>query len=123
MSRPAREIRAWYNAKGCKHGNKDSSNETQKKPVHYVNWFTPFCWNQIQLAGRKTRDAEGLSPTAIVRWLHCLNNRTFCRLRKSTVADWIEKRDGVQVWKESVLFRAKRGNIPGMTKAVVVVSW
>jgi len=119
LSRPVHEIRARYNAKERKQKHKALSDKTQaqtKRPARYVNWLTPFCWNQIQLAGRKTRDAEGLSPSAIVQWLHRFDNRTFCRLRKSTVADWIEKRDNVRVWKESVLIRAKDGNIPGHDK-------
>jgi hypothetical protein len=119
LSRPAHEIRDWYKAKDRKHKHKALSNKTQaqtKKPARYVNWLTPFCWSQIQLAGRKTKNAEGLSPSGIVQWLHCLDKSTFCRLRKSTVADWIEKRDGVRDWKESVLLRAKRGNIPGHDK-------
>jgi hypothetical protein len=135
MSRPAHEIREWYKAKERKHKHSKHNAATtttacsetrMKKRARYVNWITPFCWTQIQLAGRKTKNVEGLSPSGIVRWLHCFDNSTFCRLSKSTVAEWIEKRDGVRVWKETILSRAKRGNIPGHDKGGcrgVLVKW
>lgn len=119
MSRPAHEIRGWYKAKERQHKHRDKAGRNgaqTKRPACYVNWITPFCWTQIQLAGRKTRNGEGLTPSGIVRWLHRFDNSTFCRLSKSTVAEWIEKRDGVRVWKESILSRAKHGNFPGHNK-------
>ena len=116
-SRPAREIQEQYKAKQRRHKQKASCDQTQKKkPARYVNWITPFCWTQIQLAGRKTGNGGGLSPSGIVQWLHRFDNPTFCRLSKSTVAEWIEKRDGIRVWKESILSRAKNGNMPGHDK-------
>lgn len=118
-SRPAHEIRDWYKSKERRLGNKTKvgRNKTRtKNSARYVNWITPFCWTQIQLAGRKTKTVEGLSPSGIVKWLHCFDNPTFCRLSKSTVAEWIEKRNGIRVWKESILCRAKRGNMPGHDK-------
>ena len=59
---------------------------------------------------------EGLSPSGIVQWLHRFDNPTFRRLSKSTVAEWIEKRDGIRTWKESILSRARHGNLPGHDK-------
>lgn len=118
-SRPAHEIQDWYKSKERQLGNKTKvgRNKTQmKKSARYVNWITPFCWNQIQLAGRKTKSIGGLSPSGIVKWLHRFDNLTFSRLSKSTVAEWIEKRNGIRVWKESILSRAKHGNMPGHDK-------
>jgi hypothetical protein len=71
-------------------------------------------------------DGEGLSPSGIVQWLHRFDNPTFCRLSKSTVAEWIEKKDGVRVWKESILSRARHGNLPGHDKGGccgILVKW
>ena len=87
-----------------------------KKPARYVNWITLFCWSQIETADQKTKTGEGLSPTGIVQWLHRFDNATFSRLHKSTVADWIEKKNGIRVWKESILACAKQGNLPGHDK-------
>ena len=116
-SRPAHEIREWYKAKEQKRKPKGGRHQTRmKRPACYVNWITPFCWTQIRLVGRKTTNGEGLSPSGIVQWLHCFDNPTFRRLSKSTVAEWIEKKNGVRVWKESILTRAKHGNLPGHDK-------
>lgn len=119
MSRPAHEIREWYKAKERqrKHKAQAVCNQVQtRRPARHVNWITPFCWTQIQLAGRKTMNREGLSPSGIVQWLHRFDNPTFRRLSKSTVAEWIEKRDGIRTWKESILSRARHGNLPGHDK-------
>ena len=119
--------KTWYKAKEQKHKPKVEHHQTwMKRLVCYVNCITSFYWNQIQLADRKTMSKEGLSPLGIVQWLHHFDNPTFCRLSKSTVANWIEKKNDVCVWKESTLFWAKCGNILRHDKGGccdIIVKW
>ncbi|KAK6996843.1 hypothetical protein R3P38DRAFT_3626103 [Favolaschia claudopus] len=117
LSRPARQIEKRYKDKHRTHkSGRKRKNEDQQRV--YTNWKTPFLFKQILVAGRQTKDAGGLSSTAIVKYLRTRDRETFANLAATTVQGWFQRDDhGVKIWNPAVLEAAKvNGNIPGHDK-------
>ncbi|KAJ7196687.1 hypothetical protein GGX14DRAFT_672342 [Mycena pura] len=113
-SRPARHIEERYKKKNRTHNSgRKKTRETRDRV--YTNWMSPFLWSQILVAGRVTKDIQGLSATKTVAHLKKTDPSTFAGLYPSTVQGWFSRlEDGTRVWSEAVLERAQnQAHTPG----------
>jgi len=111
MTRPRRQYKEDGRKTNKPAGRKRKHEISEAK---YVNWFSPFVWNQIMIAVR--RAGRPWSPRAIVKEAKKLNPKVFDRLTEQVVGRWIDpvaKAQGESQWKESVLARVAKGNTPG----------
>ena len=74
----------------------------------YHNWFSPFLWNQILLAGKAA--GTQMSATAIRDWLRRRDPATFGDISRSTIYDWIDRSGTRPQWSKEALDMAEKGN-------------
>jgi len=110
-SRPHRQFKEDGRAKRGPSGRKRQNIQGNAR---YVNWLSPFLWNQIETATR--RAGKPWSPGAIVKEAKRLNPTAFATLTPQVVGWWIDsdaKKCGKSRWTKTVLDRVKEGNSPG----------
>ncbi|KAG6914641.1 hypothetical protein DXG01_016182 [Tephrocybe rancida] len=88
---------------------------SQRHPVCYINWLSPFLFRQIELAAKHV-GGPWMSTWLIVKELHRQDSAIFNRLSPSTIEAWIDRTDEAPRWSDAILARAERGHDPGHNK-------
>ncbi|THU76846.1 hypothetical protein K435DRAFT_703867, partial [Dendrothele bispora CBS 962.96] len=110
ISRPKRQLKPKFRDENRKPQGRKKTKESRQ--ARYVNWQTPFLWQQIDLAAREV----GYSATAIVKRLRGRDADSFSTLRESTVRGWIDKSGTSRCWSSATLARVKQKHDNGHSK-------
>jgi hypothetical protein len=85
----------------------------EQKNSRNTNWFSPFLWQQIEIAAK--RAGRPWSPSIIAREARKIDPKVFEALTEQVVGRWIDpaaKAEGTSKWKDSVLMQVAKGNAP-----------
>jgi hypothetical protein len=91
--------------------------ETQKKGrprIHkardavYHNWFSPFLWKQILMAGKDA--GWRMSASEIRNSLRRRDPMVFAKISRTTINEWIDRSGSKPKWSDNALRMAENGN-------------
>ena len=101
LSRPnrAESERTRQKRKAMEKRGRPRVHETRNATYH--NWFSPFLWSQILLAGK----AAGwqMSASMIRNWLQKKDPRVFGNISQTTINEWINRTGDQPKWSENAL--------------------
>ena len=91
----------WYKKKGC-------PSVHQAHNAVYHNWFSPFLWSQILIAGQEA--GWKMSTSEIHNWLQKRDPTVFAKISWTTINEWIDWSGLRPRWSEKALQMAEMGN-------------
>lgn len=107
LSRPAKAVIKRYKDKNRKaQGRKQV---IPKKRTAYVNWFSPFLFQQIEAARVKAGGPQW-STRAIERELKKSDPEVFAKFSRTTIDKWIDRSGDHPQWSDKTLMRIQKGN-------------
>ena len=80
----------------------------EPRPAVYHNWFSPFLWNQILIAGKAV--GWEMSSSEIRNWLRRKHPETFGSISHTTINEWIDCSGPRPKWSEKALKMVENGN-------------
>lgn len=80
----------------------------EHKNTVYHNWFSPFLWSQILLAGKAV--GWQMSASAICNCLQKKDPAVFGKISRTTINEWIDRSRDRPRWSENTLRLAEKGN-------------
>jgi hypothetical protein len=80
----------------------------QARNAVYHNWFSPFLWSQILIAGQEA--GWKMSASEICNWLRKRDPTIFVKISQTTINEWIDRSGPRPRWSEKALRMAEMGN-------------
>ena len=80
----------------------------EHKNAVYHNWFSPFLWSQILLAGKAV--GWQMSASAIRNSLQKKDPAVFGNISRTTINEWIDRSGDRPRWSENTLRLVEKGN-------------
>lgn len=111
LSRPGRAEKEIARNKNKKTAGRKHIHEP--KDTKYMNWHTPFLWNQITDAAKHPSVGYSMSASRIRDILAAKDPKTFGHISRTTIDRWIDRSGPKPRWSDAVLRMAENGNRPG----------
>lgn len=90
-------------------GRKPKEDKLPKKAA-YMNWHSPFLWDDIAKAAKHPSVGYNMSASKIRDHLVRMNPTHFGKIARTTIDGWIDRTGDRPRWSDAALLMAEDGN-------------